>query len=96
MTEFVLSPAAQADADGIWDYTAKHWGVDQAESYTADIGDTCRELAAGSRSSYAVDVRDGYRKAFVGKHVVFFKTDGSGRITIMRILHQRMDAEINL
>lgn len=72
MTSFVLSPAAQADVDGIWDYTAENWGVDQAESYIADI-------------------RDGYRKALVGKHVLFFKTEDTGRITIMRILHQKMD-----
>lgn len=91
MTSFVLSPAAQADVDGIWDYTAENWGVDQAESYIADIRDTCQELATGSRSSYPVDIRDGYRKALVGKHVLFFKAEDTGRITIMRILHQKMD-----
>jgi len=96
MTGFVLSPAAQADVDEIWDYTAENWGVDQAESYTRDIGDTCKELAAGSRSSRPVDIREGYRKAFVGSHVLFFKTEDAGRIVVMRVLHQKMDAELHL
>ena len=92
MTGYILSPAAQADVDGIWDYTAEKWGVDQAESYTQDIGDACRELAVGSRSSRPVDIRSGYRKALVGLHVLFFKTEDTGRIVIMRVLHQSMDA----
>lgn len=92
MTGFVLSPAAQLDVDEIWDYTAEHWSVDQADRYTRDIRDACRELAAGSRISRAVDIREGYRKSAVGSHVLFYKTDDTGRIVVMRILHQRMDA----
>ncbi|MFQ8432040.1 type II toxin-antitoxin system RelE/ParE family toxin [Amaricoccus sp. W119] len=30
MRGFVLSPAAQADLDEIWDYTAERWGQEQA------------------------------------------------------------------
>jgi toxin ParE1/3/4 len=31
MSGYVLSPRARADLEGIWDYTAERWGVDQAE-----------------------------------------------------------------
>lgn len=92
MTGFVLSPAAQADVEEIWDYTAENWGVDQAESYTQDIRDLCRDLSAGQRSSRPADIREGYRKAAVGSHMLYFKTEDTGRIVVMRILHQRMDA----
>lgn len=29
MKSLVFSPAAQADIDGIWDYSADNWGPDQ-------------------------------------------------------------------
>jgi plasmid stabilization system protein ParE len=29
MTTYVISPRAQADIDGIWDYTVERWNEDQ-------------------------------------------------------------------
>lgn len=51
MSRVTFSPAAIADIDGIWDYTAETWGVDQAEHYTDDIRDTCDALAEGERKA---------------------------------------------
>ena len=47
MTDFLLSPAARADLDEIWDYTASRWSVDQAERYIRAIVEACQEIAAG-------------------------------------------------
>lgn len=91
MTGYTLAPAAQADLDEIWDYTAATWGEAQAVRYLEDLRDACRDLAQGSRQSRPVDVRAGYRKCQVGKHVLFFQTADTGEIAIMRVLHQRMD-----
>lgn len=33
MSSSVLSPAAEADLDAIWDYTADNWSIAQADSY---------------------------------------------------------------
>ena len=33
MARFILSPAAKADLDNIWDYTIKEWGQTQTERY---------------------------------------------------------------
>ncbi|WP_027132576.1 type II toxin-antitoxin system RelE/ParE family toxin [Geminicoccus roseus] len=96
MSGFLLSPAAQVDLDGIWEYTAKRWGQDQAVTYIRSIRDACQELAAGIRISRPVDIRDGYRKASVGSHVLFFKNTDTGQIAIIRILHQRMDVNRHL
>ena len=96
MTGFLLSPAAQADVDGIWDYTARKWGVDQAETYINTLRDACHDLAAGRRTSRPVDVREGYRKLLVGSHVLFFKPNAAGQIVIVRVLHQRMDTNKHL
>lgn len=67
MSRVTFSPAAIADIDGIWDYTAETWGVDQAEHYADDIRDTCNALAAGLKKGRAVDVREGYLKLCCGK-----------------------------
>lgn len=91
MTGFLLSPAAQADVEDIWEYTAQRWGAGQAETYIAALRDACHDLATGRRVSHPVDVREGYRKLRVGSHVLFFKSTAAGQIVIVRILHQRMD-----
>ena len=96
MTGFLLSPAAQADVDDIWNYTAQRWNIDQAETYINALRDACHDLAAGTRMSRPVDIREGYRKLLVGSHVLFFKSNEAGQIVIIRILHQRMDTQKHL
>lgn len=95
MNRVAFSPAAIADMDGIWDYTAETWGVDQADRYTDDIRDACHALAKGLKKGRSVDVRDGYLKYAVGKHLVFFVTVDNG-IAVIRILHQQMDTDLHL
>jgi len=41
-------------------------------------------------------IRDGYRKYQIGKHVIFFHEIDADLIEIVRILHQRMDIELQL
>lgn len=72
MTGYVLSPAARADLDDIWNYTARHWGEEQAERYLLSIRDACAALAEGRRRGLSADaIRAGYRKHAVGSHVLF-------------------------
>lgn len=95
MSRVTFSPAAIADIDGIWDYTAETWGVDQADRYTDDIQDACNDLAAGKKQGRTADVRDGYLKYSVGKHFIFFVRTGDG-IAVIRVLHQQMDTDRHL
>lgn len=44
-----FSPAAQADIEGIWDYSADRWGPDQADRYTDEIRDACLASRASGR-----------------------------------------------
>jgi toxin ParE1/3/4 len=97
MKGYILSPAAQADVEDIWDYTVKRWGLDQAEHYTRLIHTACEELAQGKRlSRSAEDVRPGYHRALAESHIIFFRRMDTGMINIIRILHQRMDIERHL
>lgn len=93
---FVLSQAAEADLDDIWQYTVATWGVDQAISYTRQFQTAFTRLAAGVVSGRsAEDIRTGYLKITVGKHVAFYLIKAE-QIEIIRILHQRMDVEAEL
>jgi len=95
MTGATYSPAAITDIDGIWYYTAETWGLDQADRYTDEIRDACNDLSAGMKHGRAVDVRDGYLKYAVGKHIAFFVRSGDG-VAVIRALHQWMDIERHL
>lgn len=97
MSGFVLSPLARSDLSGIWDYTAHHWGNDQADRYVRQIVAICDDLAAGRKQGRSVDaIRAGYLKCAAGSHVLFYRIGEGRRIEVMRILHRRMDVERHL
>lgn len=92
---YVLSPMAEADLEDIWVYTAETWSAEQAETYTNDIINVFEELADGQKKGRPVEVREGYLKALVGRHAIYFQVR-SDVIAIIRILHQSMDVERHL
>lgn len=51
MKRLIYTPQAIRDIDGIWDYTADRWGVDQTEKYAGDIRDACFELLRNENTS---------------------------------------------
>lgn len=95
MKSLVLSPAAEADIDEIWDYSAENWGVVQADHYTDEIRDACYALAAGRMQGRIVDVRPGYLKFPAGSHMIYFRERGD-RLEVVRILHGKQDTERHL
>ena len=96
MTSFALSPRAQSDLEGIWDYTESRWGGDQAEQYLREMGATF-ELLAGDprRGQDCGHIRRGYRKYAIGSHVIFYRLSGE-QVDVIRILHARMDFDQRL
>jgi toxin ParE1/3/4 len=92
MIGYLLSRAAQADLDGIWDYTEQTWSAEQAELYTARIRDACLALATGRRTGKPAErFKPGYFMKAVGSPYIFYTATQDGLIQVMRILHQRMD-----
>jgi toxin ParE1/3/4 len=88
----VFRPKAVADLDAIWRYTARHWGSTQADAYVRAIVETCRAVARGERTGTdASDLRPGYRKLRIGRHVAFYRPQDDGSVEFVRILHERMD-----
>jgi toxin ParE1/3/4 len=93
MSGFRLTPAAQDDLDDIWDHTATTWNIEQAERYILLLRDRIVALAAGrSVAQRADEIKPGYRRSLVGAHVIFFRQEPGNVLTVVRILHQSMDA----
>jgi len=95
MKSLAFSPAAEADIDGIWDYSAETWGPDQADRYTDEIRDACLALAHERKQGRSVDVRSGYLRLSTGSHVIYYRDHGA-RLVVIRVLHNRMDANLHL
>jgi len=88
---YILSPRAQLDLDEIWNYTERHWGIDQAETYIRQLWQDIEAVAAKPAIGRPCpEVRAGYYKFRSGSHVLFFRLSKSG-IDVVRILHARMD-----
>lgn len=97
MSGYLLSPAAQADLEQIWDYTHEHWGVDQAEQYLRELQRAIERAAANPRIGRACEeIRPGYRKLAAGSHVLFYRVTTEEVIDVVRVLHQRMDVDRHL
>ena len=95
MKTIAFSPAAESDIDAIWDYSADKWGLDQADSYTDALRDACYALAQGTKHGRPAEVLSGFMKYLCGSHVVYF-LDYPDHLDVIRILHQRQDAERHL
>lgn len=94
---YLVSPAAQADLDQIWDYTSDRWGPNQAEQYLREIQRAIERAAANPHIGQACDeVRPGYRKLSAGSHLLFYRIATGDVVDIVRILHQRMDVDRHL
>ncbi|ABM58586.1 plasmid stabilization system [Verminephrobacter eiseniae EF01-2] len=92
------------DADGgrqagrleeIWLYTLKHWSMEQADTYHHSLVAAFEGLAAGTKQGRLADVFPEFMKYLCGSHVVYF-LDYADHLDVIRVLHQRQDAERHL
>ena len=96
MAELRLTPAAVQDLEDIWRYTVQRWSVSQAERYIDHLTACFEALAQAPLSAPACDhIRPGYRRQVLERHVVYFRA-GQDTVTVVRILHERMDATRHL
>ena len=97
MSRYVLSPAARADLERIWDYSSERWDDDQAEEYLREIQRAIERVVSNPTIGRACnDVRPGYRKHAVGSHTMYYRIGSDDVIDVVRLLHQRMDADRHL
>ncbi|SJM55640.1 type II toxin-antitoxin system RelE/ParE family toxin [Gulosibacter sp. 10] len=91
MSRYRLTPAAQRDLSSIWDFTEERWSARQAEMYIGEIRAAIERIADDPRRGRSCDeIREGYRRYGIGRHLLFYTADAEN-VDVIRILHQRMD-----
>ena len=97
MSRYLLNPVAAADLEQIYDYTLGRWDIDQAEHYVRGLLLAFDRAADNPRIGRACDdIRPGYFRLSAGSHTIYYRIAATGIVEIMRILHQRMDADQHL
>jgi toxin ParE1/3/4 len=92
---FHLTELAKQDLRSIGRYTQLTWGREQRNLYLTKLDDCFHLLAQEPQRGKACDdIRSGYRKYHVGRHLIFYCQSAEG-LKIVRILHDRMDIEIH-
>ena len=88
--EYRLTPEAERDLEAIWLYTFEEWGLKQAHRYTDELTEAFTQLAASPEIATPYgQIRKGYRRSRVGRHVIYFRLTEYG-IAVVRVLHVRM------
>jgi toxin ParE1/3/4 len=97
MAACFLTRKAKADLKEIGRFTQKKWGVEQRNKYLRTLYKTFDQIAENELVTVdCSEVGEGYRKYYVGRHVVYFKRSADGTIDIIRVLHQSMDVKLQL
>jgi len=97
MKPFVLTKAAKLDLKKVARFTQDEWGKDQRNFYIKQFDDAFHMLAQTPLAGKSCDdIRSGYKKFPVGSHLIFYTEGKNSKLRIIRILHKRMDVELNL
>ena len=96
MANYQISGKAEADLDGIWFYTAEKWSFEQAERYIDLLRNKIEEIAEHPTHGRRYLMREGYRIIKVKSHHIYYKMLDEDTVRIVRVLHERMDAESRL
>ena len=93
---YKLSEAAAEDIEGILTRSTLDFGLERTESYSQSLTQCLELLGNNPEMGNTVDeIRPGYRCFLHESHVIFYTPREQG-ISIVRILHKRMDAGRNL
>jgi toxin ParE1/3/4 len=92
MARFELAPEADADLEGIFDYTARLWGVEQAYKYLNQLHKCAEKIAVGrGRYKDLSHIRAGLRSIRCQQHYIYFVRLENMSARIVAVLHERMD-----
>jgi toxin ParE1/3/4 len=92
----ILRPSAKRDLALIWSSTESRWDRAQADSYVIAINRRLGAILDFPSSYPEYRSRHGkFRKAPSGEHVIFYLVSAE-QVDVIRILHNRMDADAQL
>ena len=94
MGSFSLTKAAKKDLRSIAKFTEERWGREQRKHYLKGMDDTFQLLAdtpqLGTDCGY---IAPHLLKFSYQTHVIYFDRNNTTKITVIRVLHKRMDVE---
>jgi len=91
MKKTLLSKAADADLEDIFDYTLVSFGIDQAITYVSGFDSAFESIAINPKiGRERLDIRAALYSVLHDKHIIFYRIDADN-IRIVRILHQARD-----
>lgn len=91
MSDYVVTPRAQADLERIYDYSLVTWGEAQALRYLQQLVSRFAWIAENPAEGRARDeIAEGYRCCRQGAHIVFYVQKASD-VYIIGIPHAAMD-----
>ena len=97
MKKYIISEKAIHDLENIWLYTFENWSPEQADRYYNLLIEEIKYLAEDFERGREVNaVNSGYWMSKVKSHLIFYKVTVDSTITVIRILHERMDIENRL
>ena len=97
MESFILTRAAKADLKSVAAYTQRKWGKAQRKIYIQQFDNAFQLLSKTPSTGIKCDyIKLGYRTFQVASHLVFYRSLSQSIIEIVRILHKRMDAKVQL
>ena len=91
MSDYVVTPRAQADLAGIYNYSVEKWGEAQAVRYIETLISRFAWLARHPTLGRSRDeIASGHRSFPEGEHIVFYVRDADD-IYIIGVPHSGMD-----
>ncbi|MBA4160986.1 MAG: plasmid stabilization protein ParE [Novosphingobium sp.] len=89
---FELSPEADRDLEDIFDYTARQWGVDQADRYLIELETGVEAFVTGSKHfRHWPEINPRLRSIRCQRHHIFLIEREQRAPLIVAILHEKMD-----
>lgn len=96
MLRLIITEEAELDLADIAVYTEEKWGVAQQAKYLQRLEERIFHLGENpSLGKNRDDIKQGYVSYSEGKHVIFYVYDDSN-LTVLSVLHERMDFERHL
>ena len=91
LKSFLLSNDADADLDGIFDYTETEHGFNQAVKYLSDLDNLFEQLVKNPNlGKERKEIKKGVYSIVEQEHIIFYEIQEE-YILIMRVLHGRRD-----
>ncbi len=92
-----IARLALLDLQEIRSSSRAHWGARLTRDYLRGVDATMRRIAKRPLQFASLDDLPRYRKARAGQHLIYYIfEDGEAEVRIVRVLHERMDAERHL